>query len=71
MHKVDYIKKHEISVMFEDRFFEANKIGAFGIRAFIVKRPWNEEYQSRVTNPLVTYIDDFSDANDFIGGNYA
>lgn len=68
MHKVDYLKRLEIPVMFEDMFFEANKIGAFGIRSFIVRRPWNARYEPRVTNPLVTFIDKLSDANNFIGG---
>lgn len=71
MHKIDYIKRLEIEVMFEDRFFEANKIGAFGIRSFIVRRPWNVHYESRVTNPLVTFVDALSEVNNLIGGIYA
>lgn len=66
MHKIDYLIRKEIPVMFEDRFFEANKIGAFGKRSFIVKRPWNVKWEKNITNPLVSYIDRLSDANSFI-----
>lgn len=66
MHKVDYLKANDIPVMFEDLFFEANKIASFGIPCFLVTRPWNENYRNRITNPLVTYIDTLADANDFI-----
>lgn len=68
MHKVDYIKRLEIPVTFEDRFYEANKIGAFGIKSFIVRRPWNADFEPRVTNPLVTFIDNLESATEFIGG---
>lgn len=68
MYKVDYLKKHDISVMFEDMFFEANKIGSYGLTCFVIRRHWNSSYESRVTNPLVSYIDELADANDFIGG---
>lgn len=66
MHKIDYIKLHEIPVMFEDRFFEANKIGSFGIQSFVVRRPWNEAYEPRVTNPLVQYVGELKEADYFI-----
>lgn len=66
MHKVDYLKARDIPVMFEDLFFEANKIASFGIPCFLVRRKWNAEYADRITNPLVRYIDSLSDANDFI-----
>lgn len=66
MHKVDYIKSREISVMFEDLFFEANKIASFGIPCFLVRQPWNVEYAQRLTNPLVMYIDSLSDADEYL-----
>lgn len=66
MHKVDYLKKKEIPVMFEDLFFEANKIGAFGIRSFIVRRPWNKDYEQSITNPLVSFVENLAEANQYI-----
>lgn len=66
MHKVDYIKAQDIPVMFEDMFFEANKIASFGIQSFVIRRHWNSSFESRVTNPLVTFIDDLYDAEYFL-----
>jgi uncharacterized HAD superfamily protein len=66
MHKVDYLKNNDIPVMFEDRFFESNKIAAHGLQAFVVRRPWNKDYESRVTNPLVQYVESLKDGEYFI-----
>ena len=63
-HKV--LLQNEIPVMFEDMFFEANKIAAFGIKSFIVRRNHNIAYEQRITNPLVTYVTELMDADDYI-----
>lgn len=63
MYKVEYLKAKEITIMFEDRFFEANKIGSYGINSFVVRRPWNAQFESRVTNPLVQYVDNLEGAD--------
>ena len=68
MHKVDYLKNNDISVMFEDMCFEAKKIGSFGLTCFVLRQEWNARYEARVTNPLVVYIDSMDEADDFIGG---
>ena len=61
MHKLVYLKENAIPVIIEDRFFEANRCASFGIRAYVVKRPWNEEYIDRNTNPLLRFVDDLSE----------
>lgn len=66
MYKLDYLKAREIPVMFEDMFFEANKIASYGIPCFVVKRTYNENYEARATNPLVIFIDSLWDADYFI-----
>lgn len=68
MHKIVYIKDNDIPVIFEDRFYEANRCASFGVRAFVIKRKWNESYVDRVTNPLLTYIDELSQADSFVNG---
>jgi uncharacterized HAD superfamily protein len=63
MHKVIYLKNNDIPIMFEDRFYEANKCAAFGIRSFVVRRPWNIDFEDRVTNPLLTFVDNLEEAD--------
>lgn len=66
MHKINYIKAKEIAVMFEDMFYEANKIASFGVPCFVVNRPYNATYRDRVTNPLVSFVDSLNEADGFI-----
>lgn len=68
MHKIVYIKDNDIPVIFEDRFFEANRCASFGVRAFVLRRIWNEQYVDRVTNPLLTFIDDMGEADGYVNG---
>jgi len=79
-HKVNYsklefvrsMKKHEtmlkdnIPVIFEDRFFEAQKCASYGMCGFVVRRSYNIEYEGRSFNSLVSFIDKLSDGQDFI-----
>lgn len=66
MYKLDYLRERNIPVMFEDMFFEANKIAAYGIPCYVVRRKYNSRFESRVTNPLVLFLDSLWDADDFI-----
>jgi len=66
MKKYEYMLEENIPVIFEDRVFEANKCGSYGLRAFVVRRPYNLEYESRVHNSLVSYVDTLSDADSFL-----
>jgi uncharacterized HAD superfamily protein len=66
MYKVDYLKNRDIPVMFEDMFFEANKIASYGLPCFVVRRSYNKQFEPRVTNPLVSFIDSLWDADYFI-----
>jgi len=66
MHKINYIKAQNISVMFEDMFYEANKIASFGVPCFVVNRSYNKLFKDRATNPLVSFIDTLNDVDDFI-----
>ena len=69
MHKVVYLNNNEIPVLFEDRFFEANKCAAFGIRSYLIKRQWNEKHLDKITNPLLIPIDYLADAENWVMDN--
>lgn len=66
LHKHEYLKEIQAGCIFEDMFFEANRCAIEGFPAFVVRRPYNAIYEERVTNRLVTFIDDFSEADDYI-----
>lgn len=66
MYKLDYLKAREIPVMFEDMFYEANKIASYGVPCYVTRRTYNQQFESRVTNPLVMFINNLWDADYFI-----
>jgi uncharacterized HAD superfamily protein len=66
MYKLDYLKARDIPVMFEDMFFEANKIASYGIPCYVLRRTYNSQFELRITNPLVKFIDSLWDADGFI-----
>lgn len=66
MKKYEFMLKEEIPVIFEDRFFEANKTASYGMRSFVIRRSYNTEYEGRSFNSLLTYVDSLADGQTFI-----
>lgn len=66
MKKYEFMLEKDIPVIFEDRFFEANKCASYGLRSFVVRRSYNVEYEGRSFNSLLSFVDNISDAQDFI-----
>jgi len=67
MKKYEYMLQNDCQLIIEDRFFEANKAASYGFDSFVVRRPYNVEYEDRVTNPFVRFIDQLSDIDSFVG----
>lgn len=66
MKKYEYLLKSNIDIFIEDRFFEADKAASYGIASFVVRRTYNVEYESRIHNSLLRYVDDLSGIDPFI-----
>ena len=69
MKKVDYLKEINAECIIEDFFYEANRCAADGFPAFVVRRPYNKDFEPRVTNPIVYFIDNLAEMEWFFNGS--
>jgi uncharacterized HAD superfamily protein len=67
LHKWEYMKKVGAEVIFEDLFFEANRAATEGLHAYVVRHPYNKQFEERVTNKThIRFIDSFEEADGFV-----
>lgn len=66
MHKYEYLLEIEADCIFEDTFYEANRCATEGIPAFVLRHPYNAKFEERTTNSLITWINTFAEADDWV-----
>lgn len=66
LRKHEHMQKANLEVLFDDLFYEVNKVASFGFVGYVVRAPYNVLFESRVTNPSVRFIDTLADADGFV-----
>lgn len=61
MKKYEYMLKVSADFIVEDLFYEANKCAAYGFKSFVVRRPYNIQFEPRKINPLCVFVDSLKD----------